>query len=191
MPADDKTSQSDAEQQPQPANRRRRVSPVLIVAAVAVIGAAVFAAVLLKGDKVIGTLTGKIQTPRGAPELLDIPTLEVGDITVSVPVDSTQIQRRGLSVGVVVYFAPAEGSRLNSKELVKEFSPKVANLAAKFRSIVIKALNAKDYNNLIKAGEQEQLLLDFKNGFKAELDHYGLNRMAVVDQVVWKEFVWN
>ena len=191
MPADEKTNSTDAEQQLQPAARRRRVSPVLIVAAVTVIGAAVFAVVLLKGDKMIERLTGRTQAPRGTPELLDIPTLEVADISVSVPVDSTQIQRRGLSVGVVVYFKPSEGSRLNSKELVKEFSPKAANLAAKFRSIVIKKLNAKDYNNLIKAGEQEQLLLDFKNGFKAELEHYGINKMAVVDQVVWKEFVWN
>jgi hypothetical protein len=188
---EDKTSQTDAEQQPQPTTRRRRISPVLIAAVVMAIGAAVFAVVLLKGDKVYGGLTGKTQAPRHAPELLDIPTLEVADINVSVPVDSTAIQRRGLSVGVVVYFAPAEGSRLSSKELVKEFSPKVANLGAKFRSIVIKRLNSKDYNSLIKADEQEQLLLDFRNGFRTELDNYGLSRMAVVDQVVWKEFVWN
>jgi len=186
---DENDLQRDAEQQPQPAHLRR-LSPGLIALVVAVLAAVAVAGVFLVGGLGRAPLTGPGQKQLYSPERLDIPVVEISGIMTSVPVDSSAVQRRSLSVGVVVRFAPPEGERVDVRRLTREFMPRVNSLRAEFGSIIIEELNSKDYGRLTSADGRKQLLDGFKASFNKLIEKYGLDKMAVVDNVVWKDFNW-
>ncbi|HOX05738.1 MAG TPA: hypothetical protein PK280_05005 [Planctomycetota bacterium] len=185
----DKTAQAESESQPKPA-AGRKVSPVAVIGVVAVLGLAVFAVVMLMGRKGPEPQAVKTPPPVNLPELLDIPPLEVSEIQVTVPTESSAIQRRSLAVGVVIYFAPAEGHQGGVKEVIAKLGPRLTNLSPKFRNVVITQLNTKSYGELIKSDVQDTLLSVFKDKFTEEMAKYGLDKVAKVDQVVWQEYSW-
>ena len=187
---DERDLPADAEQPPQPA-ALRRLSPGLIASLVAVLAAVAIVGVLLRGGPAHAPLTGSGQKQSYSPERLDIPTLEVAEIMASVPVDSSAVQRRSLTVGVVVRFAPPEGERVDVRRLTKEFMPRVNSLRSDFRSLIIEKLNSTDYSSLTSADKRKELLDGFKTKFNMLVEQYGLDKMAVVDNVVWKDFNWN
>ena len=185
-----KDSGAEAEPQPKPA-AGRRVSPGLIAAAVLVLAVVVVGAVLLTGGKGRTQYVGQTQERARSYTLLDIPTLDVSDITISVPVDSAAAQRKNLTVSVTVRFAPPEGEEGDAKKIAKEVMPRVANLRPDFRDLIITALGDKDYGKLTSAEVKNQLLTGFKQSFNEVLCSYGLNKEVVVEKVMWKDFAWD
>ncbi len=188
---EEKEAQAEVQQQA-PAGGRRRAGPALIAAVVVVIAAVVGAMFLLKGgQKPPEELAGKAHKTHSSPELLDIPTLEVADIMIAVPVDSAGVQRRGLSIGVTVFFAPPEGEHAEIAAIKADVTAKSPSMSAIFRYIMIRELNTKEYGKLVKSDIQEGLLGTFKDAFNSELTKYGLDKTMRVDRVVWSDFSWN
>jgi hypothetical protein len=169
----------------------RSRAPLLVIIGVFLIGAAVVASVLLVGGSARTRYVSEHEKKAQPKEYLDIPTLEIKDIPLSVPLVASGAQRKPLTVGVVVRFEPPEGEPADPKMLEKEFIPRVTNLQAEFRHIVIEEMNSKDYAKLSEAGVRNQLLKTFKGRFDEEMKEYGLNRYARVDKVLWRDFFWN
>jgi flagellar basal body-associated protein FliL len=122
---------------------------------------------------------------------LDIPTLYVKNIPLSVPLVASGAQRKELMVGVVIRFAPPEGEKVDAKALEKQFVPRVTSLSAEFRHIVIEQLNSKDYSKLSNQEVKNQLLKNFRQSFQEKLKDYGLDKWARVHDVMWADFFWN
>jgi hypothetical protein len=166
-------------------------APIVVGAVVVLLVAGVFLAVLLLGrarrDRYI---EGAGEQVRPA-EWLDIPALEVKDIPLSVRLTPSGAQRKQLTVGVVVRFAPPPGEEADVKRLQKEFIPRVTSLSNEFRHIVIEQMNSKDYAGLNSAEQKNQLLKTFRREFRQKLKAYGLDKMAQVHEVMWADFFWN
>jgi hypothetical protein len=168
-----------------------RTGPIVVVVVVLVLIVAAFAAVLAVG----GGARNRYKAAEGGQlqpkESLDIPVLEVGDISLSVPLDTSGSRRKALNVGVVVRFEPPEGQQPNPRLLQKEFVPRVINLRAEFRHIIIEEMSTKDYTKLSDAEVRTRLLKTFKARFDDELKEYGLKEYAQVEKVLWADFFWN
>jgi flagellar basal body-associated protein FliL len=168
-----------------------RIAPLVIggVVALLVVVVVVLVMVMAKGKK--PSMISQEQRQKHDSVWLDIPVLEVKDIPLSVPLVASGAQRKPLTVGVVIRFAPPEGEKADVKKLQKEFIPRVQTLQAEFRHIVIQQMNSKDYANLSNAEQRNQLLKNFRNGFQEKLRQYGLDKMARVHDVLWGDFFWN
>ncbi len=169
----------------------RRIGPILIGGVVLVLILMVVAAVLVLGRKPPPQYVSKGGEEVYPAEILDIPPLEMKDIPLSVPLAPSTPQRKQLTVGVVVRFAPPEGETPDIKKLEKEFLPRVNNLKAEFRHIIIQKMNSKPYGKLSTNEVQDQLLKTFRREFNKELKRYDLHKMARVHDVMWGDFFWN
>lgn len=170
--------------------KARRISPALIAALVVAIAVAVVAVILIKIKKAPEQHVGSGEKVVYSAEWLDIPTIDVSGIHVSVPLDASGAQRRGLNVGVVIYLAPAHGHKGKIKELNKEVIPRVNNLKAKFRSVIIDEIISKDYGDLSNAEKRSKMLNNFRENFRQIIKSCELDKHVDVDTVIWKDFDW-
>jgi flagellar basal body-associated protein FliL len=175
----------------QPRSGGRKVKPSMIAGVVVVaVLVAVALTVLLSPKQPPPLLKGG----RGMvydSEWLDIPTLEIKDIPLSVPLVESGAQRKSLTVGIVIRFAPPEGKEVDVKALQKTFIPRVSSLSSEFRHTVIEQMNSKSYSKLSNQEVKNQLLKTFRQAFQESLKKYGLDKEARVHEVMWKDFFWN
>jgi len=169
----------------------RKLKPAVVIGGV--VGLVVISVVLtmlLKSGETPAMISGTRRRVHDS-KWLDIPTLEVKDIPLSVPLVASGAQRKSLTCGVVIRFAPPEGEEADVKELQKTFIPRVTSLRSEFRHIVIEQMNAKDYSKLSNQEVKNQLLKTFRQAFQEKLKDYGLDKKARVHQVMWGDFFWN
>ncbi len=169
----------------------KKMKPAMIIGAVAVvaIGAVVLTIVLSGGTKppIISGARRRVHDS----DWLDIPTLHVKDIPLSVPLVASGAQRKSLTCGVVIRFSPPEGEKVDVKAMQKTFIPRVTSLSSEFRHIVIEQMNSKDYSKLSNQEVKNQLLKTFRQAFQEKLKDYGLDKEARVHEVMWGDFFWN
>ena len=167
----------------------RKVKPGMIAAVVALIALAIVGVLLLRGPRAGSQRIDQQDTVKHDEAVLDIPTLEVATIDLSIPLEESGAQRKSLRVGVEIRFVPADEG-VDIKTIQKEFIPRVTNLEPEFRDIIIKEMSTKDYGALDNSERKEQMLKNFREDFNSVLRSYGMLKKARVEKVMWKEFVW-
>jgi flagellar basal body-associated protein FliL len=168
----------------------KKLSPMVIVIAVIAIGGGAAAGVLVFSKKPPKSIVQEAQNESHPSKWLDLPPIEIKDIPLSISLVSSGSQRKPLTVGVTVRFAPTS-DEADPKLLEKDFIPRVTRLTADFRHIVIEEMNTKDYGKLDSAEVRDQLLKTFRSRFNDELKRYGLDKQATVQKVIWRDFFWN
>jgi len=157
---------------------------VLVLGFVAVVLGSALATMTTKGGETPAMISGTRRRVHDS-KWLDIPTLEVKDIPLSFPLVASGAQRKSLTCGVVIRFAPPEGEEADVKELQKTFIPRVTSLRSEFRKIVIEQMNAKGYSKLSNQEVKNQLLKTFRQAFQEKLKEHALDKHARVHQVMW------
>jgi hypothetical protein len=116
--------------------------------------------------------------------------MEIKDVALSVPLEPSGAQRKQLTVGVAIRFAPAEG-RTWSGGLPREVGRRLGNLKPEFRHIVIEEINSKTYAQLSGTEGLNQVLLDLKRRFEERIEKCDLSRDVRVHEVLWGDLFWN
>jgi hypothetical protein len=166
-----------------------RIPPVAVAVTVVVLclvtGVLVF---LLTGSRRQRIMT-EGNRPTYQSEWLDIPVMEIKDIALSVPLEASGAQRKQLTVGVAVRFAPAEG-RSWSGGLPRDVARRLGNLRPEFRHIVIGEISSRTYAQLSGTEGLNQVLQELRRRFEERIQKCDLGKDIRVHEVMWGDLFW-